>query len=112
MFVAQVGMANVVLSCLQFGSLEPMVTGCPENRPCKVLALLELHLASLPQPARPALERQKINSLNRSLSHLKFRQLVDLCPCSQLTHIQEAMSSLRVHIAVQDPSMFEGFFSL
>ncbi|CAJ1353794.1 unnamed protein product [Effrenium voratum] len=78
----------------------------------EVISLLEQHLASLPQPARPDLAPKQIRTLNRQLKNLKFSQLVYLCPCSQLTHIQEAMSSLREQRAVEDLSMYEGYFSL
>ena len=84
----------------------------PENQSCEVISLLEQHLASLPQPARPDLAPKQIRTLNRQLKNLKFSQLVYLCPCSQLTHIQEAMSSLREQRAVEDLSMYEGYFSL
>ena len=57
----------------------------------------------------------RTRQLDARLATLRFRQLVGLCPCSELPAVQDALLNLQLDIAVQDPvaaqrSNLEGHF--
>ncbi|CAJ1358497.1 unnamed protein product [Effrenium voratum] len=78
----------------------------------EVTSLLEKHLMSLPKERSSGKVSVNVHGLNRSLATMKFRQLVDLCECKELSQISESISNLQAIIAAQNPAVFEQIFSL
>ncbi|CAJ1424179.1 unnamed protein product [Effrenium voratum] len=78
----------------------------------EVTSLLEKHLMSLPKERSSGKVSLNVHGLNRSLATMKFRQLVDLCECKELSQISESISNLQAIIAAQNPAVFEQIFSL